>query len=108
MRILLQELALIRGLPELESLRKASIHPLLFRRLYTNSKLKKMSIACLSEPEFADSNLAFVYEDMEIMTDWELHNFCEWYPDTMSSYELDPDACLDSGKITALTSLLKS
>ena len=89
------------------ALRKASIHPLLFRRLYTDSKLKKMSKACLSEPEFADSNLAFVYEDMEIMTDWELHNFCERYPDTMSSYELDPVACLDSGKITALTSLLK-
>ena len=89
------------------ALRKASIHPLLFRRLYTDSKLKKMSKACLSEPEFADSNLAFVYEDMEIMTDWELHNFCERYPDTMSSYKLDPDACLDSGKITALTSLLK-
>ena len=90
------------------ALRKASIHPLLFRRLYTDSKLKKMSKACLSEPEFADSNIAFVYEDMEIMTDWELHNFCERYPDTMSSYELDSEACLDSGKLTALTSLLKS
>ena len=90
------------------ALRKASIHPLLFRRLYTDSKLKKMSKACLSEPEFADSNLAFVYEDMEVMTDWELHKFCERYPDTMSSYELDPDACLDSGKIAALTSLLQN
>lgn len=90
------------------ALRKASIHPLLFRRLYTDSKLKKMSKACLREPEFVESNPAFVYEDMEVMTDWELHKFCERYPDTMSSYVLGPDACLDSGKIAALTSLLKS
>ena len=90
------------------ALRKASIHPLLFRRLYTDSKLKKMSKACLREPEFVDSNLAFVYEDMEVMTDWELHKFCERYPDTMSSYSLDADACLDSGKISTLTSLLQT
>ena len=90
------------------ALRKASIHPLLFRRLYTDSKLKKMSKACLREPEFVESNLAFVYEDMEVMTDWELHKFCERYPATMSSYSLDSDACLDSGKISTLTSLLKT
>lgn len=90
------------------ALRKASIHPLLFRRLYIDSKLKKMSKACLRESEFADSNLAFVYEDMEVMTDWELHKLCERYPDTLSSYVLDSDACLDSGKISTLTSLLKT
>lgn len=90
------------------SLRKASLHPLLFRRLYTDSKLKKMSKACLGEPEFRESNLTFVYEDMEVMTDWELHRFCGTYPNTMSSYVLDPDACLDSGKIIALTALLKA
>ena len=90
------------------ALRKASIHPLLFRRLYTDSKLKKMSKACLREPDFRESNLTFVYEDMEVMTDWELHVFCKKYPKTMSSYALDPDVCLDSGKVTALTTLLKT
>ena len=90
------------------SLRKASIHPLLFRRLYTESKLRKMAKACRREPEFAESVLAFVYEDMEVMTDWELHRLCEQYPNSLSSYQLDPDVCLDSGKFAALTVLLKA
>ena len=90
------------------ALRKASIHPLLFRRLYTENKLRKMAKACLREPEFRESNLEFVYQDMEVMTDWELHTFCERYPNTMSPFTLAPDACLDSGKVTSLTSLLKS
>ena len=88
------------------ALRKASIHPLLFRRLYAPSLLSKMSKACLSEPEFAESNVNYVYEDMEVMTDYELHLFCERYPNTMSAYALKGDECMDSGKVTLLVSLL--
>ena len=88
------------------ALRKASIHPLLFRRLYTPSLLSKMSKACLSEPEFAESNVNYVYEDMEVMTDYELHLFCERYSNTMSSYALKGDECMESGKVALLTSLL--
>lgn len=94
------------------NLRKASIHPLLFRRLYTDTVLHKMSKACLKESEFAESNPNLVFEDMSVMTDHELHVFCETYPKTMSRYILpsdpDPDPCFDSGKITALTALLET
>ena len=90
------------------SLRKASIHPLLFRRLYTEATLAKMSKACLKEPQFAESNPNLVFEDMEVMTDHDLHTFCETYPDSMSPFLLPDNACFDSGKITALTNLLQT
>ncbi|KAL8831141.1 MAG: hypothetical protein Q9191_001035 [Dirinaria sp. TL-2023a] len=90
------------------ALRKASIHPLLFRRHYTDDMLAKMSKDCIKEPQFAKSNPNLVYEDMEVMTDHELLNFCEQYPNTMSPFLLSNSVCFDSGKVTALVTLLKT
>ena len=90
------------------SLRKASIHPLLFRRLYTDATLTKMSKACIREPQFEESNPHLVFEDMQVMTDHELHHFCQTYPKTMTPFLLPGEPCLDSGKVTALTTLLKT
>ena len=89
------------------ALRKASIHPLLFRRHYTDEMLAEMSKACLKEPNLSDRNATFVYEDMEVMTDYELLLFCREHPKTMSSFQLSDDVCLDSGKVTALVALLE-
>jgi len=88
------------------ALRQAAIHPLLFRRLYTDDKLRKMSRACLKEPEFAQSDIDLVYEDMSVMTDFELHTFCEKYSNAMSSFALRNAEWMDSGKVTALAALL--
>ena len=88
------------------ALRKASIHPLLFRRLYTDKILAKMSKACLKEDEFHDRNIDLVYEDMTVMTDFELHAFCERYPKTMTPFLLQNDEWMDSGKVSKLCSLL--
>lgn len=88
------------------SLRKASIHPLLFRRIYDDVTLSKMSKACLKEPLFAESNVNLVFEDMSVMTDMELHQFCERYPKSVGKFRLDKDQWMDSGKIEALVELL--
>lgn len=88
------------------ALRKASIHPLLFRRLYDDKMLSKMSKACLKEEEFRESNVDLVYEDMTVMTDFELHGFCERYPSTMSSFSLRHTEWMDSGKVQVLRDLL--
>lgn len=88
------------------ALRKASIHPLLFRRHYDDKMLSKMSKACLQEDEFHDRNVDLVYEDMTVMTDFELHGFCEKYPSTMSKFALDNDEWMDSGKVSKLCELL--
>jgi SWI/SNF-related matrix-associated actin-dependent regulator 1 of chromatin subfamily A len=50
----------------LMQLRKASSHPMLFRRLFSDSKIKLMAEHCLSEPEFAESKYDLVVEDMEV------------------------------------------
>ena len=89
------------------SLRKASIHPLLFRRIYDDETIAKMSKACLKEEQYKDSNPQLVYEDMGVMTDMELHRFCEHNPKTMSPYLLRNDEWMDSGKVKKLASLLQ-
>lgn len=63
----------------LMQLRKASNHPMLFRRLYDDKKIRSMSKDCLRELEFHDRNVEYIYEDMEIMTDFELHLFSKQY-----------------------------
>ena len=88
------------------NLRKASIHPLLFRKIYDDEVLLKMSQACLNEVEFAESNVNLVFEDMSVMTDMELHQFCVRYPKTVGQFRLNDDQWMDSGKVIALTELL--
>ena len=88
------------------SLRKASLHPLLFRRHYNDDILAKMAKACLKEEEFHLSNPDLVFEDMTVMTDMELHQFCERYPSTMARFRLKNEEWMDSGKVQALTHLL--
>jgi SWI/SNF-related matrix-associated actin-dependent regulator 1 of chromatin subfamily A len=50
----------------LMDLRKAASHPLLFRTHYDDTKLKQLAKACLKEPEFSESDLNRVIEDMEV------------------------------------------
>jgi SWI/SNF-related matrix-associated actin-dependent regulator of chromatin subfamily A containing DEAD/H box 1 len=87
-------------------LRKAAIHPLLFRCLFDNDKIRKMSKACLKEPEWCDRDADLVYEDMEYMSDFELYKFCTDYPKTMSRYNLQNTEWMDSGKVQKLCELL--
>ncbi|CAM9010417.1 unnamed protein product [Wickerhamomyces anomalus] len=64
----------------LMGLRKAAIHPLLFRYVYTDDILKKMSKEIMKEPVYCDANQQYIYEDMEVMTDFELNKLCEQFP----------------------------
>lgn len=90
------------------SLRKASIHPLLFRNLYTDSIIDKMSRDILKEPAYAeDGNKEYIMEDMSVMTDFELHRLCCNFPKTLSKYELKNNEWMDSGKIVKLKEILK-
>lgn len=90
------------------TLRKASIHPLLFRDLYDDKKIDKMSDAILDEPEYSENgNREYIREDMSCMTDFELHRLCERFPRTLSKYTLRHDEWMNSGKVTQLASILK-
>uniref|UniRef100_A0A8C4HYN3 DNA helicase n=1 Tax=Dicentrarchus labrax TaxID=13489 RepID=A0A8C4HYN3_DICLA len=88
-------------------LRKMANHPLLHRQYYTTEKLKAMSRLMLKEPTHFDADAALIQEDMEVMSDFELHRLCQQYS-TISSYQLETNLLLDSGKFHHLTELLAS
>ncbi|KAG2733398.1 hypothetical protein G9P44_002923 [Scheffersomyces stipitis] len=91
----------------LMALRKASLHPLLFRIQYTDEKLAKMAKAIMNEPEYVEANQTYIFEDMQVMSDYELNNLCAKFPKTMSPYKLNEDAFLNSGKVLELQKTLK-
>ncbi|KAM8886607.1 SWI/SNF-related matrix-associated actin-dependent regulator of chromatin subfamily A containing DEAD/H box 1A isoform 2-T2 [Spinachia spinachia] len=88
-------------------LRKMANHPLLHRHYYTTEKLKAMSKLMLKEPTHFDADAALIQEDMEVMSDFELHRLCQQYS-SISSYQLENNLLLDSGKFHHLTELLAS
>ncbi|XP_034026378.1 SWI/SNF-related matrix-associated actin-dependent regulator of chromatin subfamily A containing DEAD/H box 1A isoform X2 [Thalassophryne amazonica] len=88
-------------------LRKMANHPLLHRQYYSTDKLQAMSKLMLKEPTHVDANAALIQEDMEVMSDFELHRLCQQYS-SINSYQLENNLLLDSGKFHHLTELLAS
>ncbi|KAA0713941.1 SMARCAD1A [Triplophysa tibetana] len=64
-----------------------------------------MSKGMLKEPTHFDADPALIQEDMEIMSDFELHNLCKQYS-SISKFQLDKELILDSGKFALLTKTL--
>lgn len=81
------------------SLRKASMHPLLFRKQYDDEVITKMAKAIMEEPEYVEANQEYIREDMTIMSDYELNSLCKKFPKTLSSFQLDKSAWFESGKV---------
>ena len=93
----------------LMQLRKAAIHPLLFRRHFTNEKIEKMAdILRKQEPvNFpASHKRAHLIGEMRSGSDFWLHQWCLDYP-CISSFDIPNLAWLDSGKVDAMVKLVK-
>ncbi|XP_071498159.1 SWI/SNF-related matrix-associated actin-dependent regulator of chromatin subfamily A containing DEAD/H box 1-like [Diadema antillarum] len=86
-------------------LRKQANHPLLIRRRYDDGKLRKMAKLMLKEPTHYDANEDYIFEDMQVMNDYELHRLCHEYA-VIAEYRLDKETILDSGKFRYLDKLL--
>ncbi|XP_075207189.1 SWI/SNF-related matrix-associated actin-dependent regulator of chromatin subfamily A containing DEAD/H box 1 isoform X2 [Anomaloglossus baeobatrachus] len=86
-------------------LRKMANHPLLHRQYYTAEKLRSMSKLMLKEPTHCEANADLIFEDMEVMTDFELHRLCSEFS-SLSQYKLEKELMLDSGKFAVLEKLL--
>ncbi|KAF7728852.1 hypothetical protein EC973_005478 [Apophysomyces ossiformis] len=86
-------------------LRKAADHPLLFRNLYTDSKLKKMSKAIMKEEQYWDANVDYIYEDMTFMSDFELNRLCHEHK-SIFDWRLKNEEWMDAGKVQKLKTLL--
>jgi SWI/SNF-related matrix-associated actin-dependent regulator 1 of chromatin subfamily A len=87
-------------------LRKAALHPLLFRRLYTDDKVRAMARAIMREPEYLEASQQYIFEDMCVMLDHELHALCRKFPHTMARFALDPKEWLASGKVVKALELI--
>lgn len=90
----------------LMDLRKAALHPLLFRGHFSDEKLKEMSKAIMMEPEYVEANQTYIFEDMQVMSDFELDRLCARFPKTLSKWKLEDDKYTDSGKIIQLKKIL--
>lgn len=86
-------------------LRKASLHHLLFRKIYNDSTISAMSKEIMKEPQYVNSIQQYIFEDMSVMTDSELNRLCEDFP-TVSHHKLPKEEWFDSGKISKLKELL--
>jgi len=89
----------------LMQLRKISDHPLLVRSLYTDDKLRPMSRDITNEEQFCDSEPKYVFEDMQLLSDFELHTYCVNYK-YINKYKLKPEDWMNAGKIRKLKDIL--
>jgi len=91
----------------LMALRKAALHPLLFRRLYTQEQLESMARDMKKDGKFANSDQNMLLEDLQAASDFELHSLCVQNPKNLSKYALDDETLYDSGKIPVLVDLIR-
>jgi SWI/SNF-related matrix-associated actin-dependent regulator 1 of chromatin subfamily A len=60
-------------------LRKAADHPLLFRQIYNDDTIKQMAKEIMKEERYLDADEQYIYEDMEVMSDFELNTLCQQF-----------------------------
>jgi len=89
----------------LMELRKISDHPLLIRSLYTDDKLKPMSRDITNEEQFCESEPKYVFEDMQFLSDFELHTYCVNYK-YLNKYKLKQEDWMNAGKVQKLKEIL--
>jgi SWI/SNF-related matrix-associated actin-dependent regulator 1 of chromatin subfamily A len=93
----------------LMQLRKAAIHPLLFRRHFTNEKIEKMAnILRKKEPLHfpATHKREHLIEEMRNGSDFWLHQWCLDYS-CIRSFDVAELAWMDSGKVESMVKLVK-
>lgn len=79
-----------RSMTVITELRKIAMHPLLVRHRYTDDHLKEISKTILLDPKYADSDPILVYEDMTVMSDYELHCLCTEHAVRHTHFEATP------------------
>ncbi|XP_067945981.1 SWI/SNF-related matrix-associated actin-dependent regulator of chromatin subfamily A containing DEAD/H box 1-like [Watersipora subatra] len=86
-------------------LRFTANHHLLLRNHYTDGKLRRMAKLILTEPDKSGCSEEYVYEDMQVMNDFELHRLCKSMK-SIEKYSLTDEDILSSGKFQHLDTVL--
>ncbi|RMD40027.1 hypothetical protein DV735_g5111, partial [Chaetothyriales sp. CBS 134920] len=90
----------------LMKLRQAAIHPLLFRRVYTDKMLPKIARQCLKEAQWAESNPDLIVVELTAYSDMEIHRLCSQSP-SIERFALNDNEWLASGKVQKMLELLR-
>lgn len=88
-------------------LRQAAIHPLLARRHYTDTILRKMAKACLKEEKWTFSDPDVIFQELLPYNDFECHRMCVDNPNSLGKFKLKNEEWMDSGKVDQLRVLLE-
>lgn len=94
----------------LMQLRKAAIHPLLFRRHFTDEVIEQMAnILRQKVPQQfpASQRRELLIKEMHGHSDFKLHTWCSFHYPCVSSFDIPNLAWMDSGKVEALIKLVK-
>ncbi|XP_013416751.1 SWI/SNF-related matrix-associated actin-dependent regulator of chromatin subfamily A containing DEAD/H box 1 [Lingula anatina] len=94
-----------KGSSILMQLRKMANHQLLHRNKYPDNVLRHMAKLMLKEPTHTDANEEYIYEDMQVMSDFELHKLCQMYK-VLSNFDLKEEVILETGKFRVLDDFL--
>ncbi|EHK16594.1 uncharacterized protein TRIVIDRAFT_112980 [Trichoderma virens Gv29-8] len=91
-------------------LRKAALHPLLFRRQFTDEKVTEMAkilMDRLPQSELHQPDIKHLIQELKNSSDFELHLWCRDYPRLLKDFDIPSTTELDSGKIRKLLELIK-
>ncbi|KAJ6031179.1 hypothetical protein N7540_001911 [Penicillium herquei] len=90
----------------LMKLRQAAIHPLLARRHYDDATIRKISKACVKDPQWAQSDPDTIFSELQSYNDFECHRLCVDNQKYLGKFKLQNDEWMDSGKVEKLRELL--
>lgn len=91
-------------------LRKAALHPLLFRRHFTDKNVEAMGRILMDkvpQSELHQPDLGHLVQELKNASDFELHLWCRDYLQLLKQYDIAPSAMLDSGKVRKLLELVR-
>ncbi|KAJ6790086.1 hypothetical protein PWT90_02090 [Aphanocladium album] len=90
-------------------LRKAALHPLLFRRHFTDQAVTKMAKTLmdrLPQSELHQPDIKHMIQELKNSSDFELHLWCRDYP-FLKEFDILPSSELNSGKVKKLLKLIR-
>ncbi|KAK7432586.1 DNA-dependent ATPase fun30 [Neonectria magnoliae] len=90
-------------------LRKAALHPLLFRRHFDDVKVGKMAkilMDNIDQSELHQPDIKHLIQELKNASDFELHLWCRDYPRLLKNFDIPAEAELDSGKVKKLLELI--
>ncbi|KKA27068.1 hypothetical protein TD95_005386 [Thielaviopsis punctulata] len=92
-------------------LKKAALHPQLFRQHFTDSMVHDMAKVLYNkvdhrELDLAESKFELLHNDMRSRSDFDLHLYCSDFPKYLKQYDIEVGSWKNSGKVQRLLEMI--